>query len=123
VNFELSFAQQEILHCMSASSSEGPRRKPRKTDEELLLIVAERYRKFKRPPTGDELTPYRATVARRFGGYNKACRLAAEKYLTEEERERFVWRCRYCDRIGFKSARGLATHERSCKEKEIAERD
>jgi len=119
VNFELTPAQIEIARCVEAPLSApariaSARCGPRPADDELLQIIAERYRKFEYPPTGDELVPYRATVARRFGGHYRALRLAAKRYLTEEERERFAWRCRHCHRTGFETARGLATHERAC---------
>ena len=117
MNFELTPAQITLCNFADTPTA-APGSKPRKTDDELLQIIAERWRELEYPPTGDDLIPYRATVARRFGGYCKAIRLAAKRYLTEEERERLAWRCPHCDRTGFKTARGLATHERACKEKE-----
>ena len=95
----------------------GPLSKPRYSDIELLAFIAERYRELKRPPKLAELNPRRHAILARFKSFDRALHLAAEQLLTTEEHEEYVWRCEYCGRTGFRSARGFWSHVQACKRK------
>ena len=124
MNWTLTPAQQEMRHFLETpvavalqEQQEVSRpRKPRYTDIELLAFIAARYRELKRPPKLTELNPLRGAVLHRFNSHDRAVRLAAERFLTQEEREEYVWRCRHCGRTGFRSSRGLTRHEQYCEE-------
>jgi len=118
MNWTLTPAQQRArIFLETDPEAPGPLSKPRYSDIELLAFIAERYRKLKRPPKLAELNPHRYAAQARFKGFDRALRLAAEQLLTPEEREEYVWRCEYCGRTGFRSARGFWSHVQACKRK------
>jgi len=125
MNWTHTPAQRAIcaFHDMSISEAIGEpamarkTAKPRYSDMELLEFIAKQWRQLKRPPKLEDLNPRRAAIKARFGSLKHALRRAAH-LLTPEERQEYVLRCKHCGRANFKDARGLASHQRRCEEKQ-----